>query len=155
MSREIRRAACFAISVLAALPAGAEKPPAPAECEKGTTGPVEITLRQQEGQCVAVEPIPTVCVERGKQFIWKVTNQDCRLDEGATAIEFTEPEPRAAGKKQWKYEGCKPRQNGFQPGKTMPVQCRVPKDAEPGLYKYGLKGQIKTIDPDIEVRSGR
>jgi hypothetical protein len=34
------------------------------------------------------------------------------------------------------------------------IWCDIGADAFEGFYKYGLRGQIDPLDPDVEVRRG-
>jgi hypothetical protein len=123
------------------------------KCEGGPDGAVTMTLGMQGQQCVVVEPVAAACVDRGNSIRWTLVNRDCDFDESQTAIEISQPKPKG-GQKAFKYESCTPKKNGWKKGTTAEIKCKVPKDADEGLYKYDVSGQVKTLDPDIEVRRG-
>jgi len=104
---------------------------------------------------------------------WKIDN-DCGLLVGSVAepaLEITAPTFKAP------LDGLRESQQS-QPSKAPPPKlascglkaltvderskagnvllfCEVDKNARYGFYKYGLKGQIDPLDPDVEVRGGR
>ena len=45
-----------------------------------------------------------------------------------------------------------PKKNGWKKNATAALACEIPDGAAEGVYKYGITGQIKSLDPDIEVR---
>lgn len=155
MRRKLRVVAVLATGLLTAVSVRAETPPKEddAHCAPGKDA-VEITLALDGGKrCAVVGDVPAVCVELGKSIKWKLTNRDCDFAAGTPAIEISQPKPRGK-EKPFTYEGCTPRQNAWKKGTTAPLTCRVPLLADPGTYKYDIRGQIKPLDPDIEVRKG-
>lgn len=161
MRREMRLVAVLAIVLLTSFSSG---PPAaiaetasptadPKHCPAGPNGTVTITFEQQGSQCVVAGSVPSVCADRGGSLHWSLVNKDCVFDEGRVAVEISPPKPKA-GQKPFQYGGCTPSRKGWKPGKPESIVCQVPKDADVGLYKYDLSGQIKKLDPDIEVRKG-
>jgi hypothetical protein len=102
-----------------------------------------------------------LCVILGGVVKFKVVNNCGRLIRPDTvALKIIQPEPaRTAGvsseKKAWTFGTCSGEFKTLDPdGKGNEEFCEVPASVVPGLYKYGLEGQIKKIDPDIEVRRG-
>jgi hypothetical protein len=158
--REQHFVAVLAIGLLTAFSSGppvvqAETPPKgdPDHCPPGKDA-VEITFAlDKDKQCAVVGDVPAVCVDREKSIHWKLTNKDCTFEAGSPAIEISQPKPKGK-EKPFTYANCTPRQGAWPAGRTVPLECKVPKDADPGLYKYDVSGQIKRLDPDIEVRKG-
>jgi len=125
----------------------------PLKCPNGPDGKVTITLKAQDGKCAVVQPVDLVCVERRASIHWTFANQDCRLDEGKTAVEVSQPKPKQ-GQRPFQYAGpCNRALKGWPAHKDKVIVCQVPKDADEGLYKYDISGQV-ALDPDIEVRRG-
>jgi len=153
---EMRRMVGLAI-VVGVLGAGAvcgeTKAPPPDKCPNGPDGRATITFQMHSDTCVVVEPVESVCVDRGNSIHWTLTNKDCAFKAGTDAVVISPPAPKG-GQKAFKYAECSPNQPAWPAGKSIPLNCKVPKEADVGLYKYSLSGQIKTLDPDIEVRKG-
>jgi hypothetical protein len=114
---------------------------------------VTITFKMEGGDCVVVQPVADACVELGKMVHWTLANTDCAFKAASDAVVISQPAPKA-GQKAFKYADCTPNKPAWPAGKSVDLNCRVPRDADLGLYKYSLSGQIKPLDPDIEVRRG-
>jgi hypothetical protein len=122
-------------------------------CPAGPTGQVEIKLYDTGKRCAA-RPIPAICVERGNTLRFRVVNESCRLDPLKNAVRVGPPKPKS-NQHPWQYGGCRPEFPGANTGALQVLDCKVPKSAEPGLYKFDLTGeQIEPVDPDVEVRKG-
>lgn len=132
-----------------------------------------ITLTLVDKKCRADVTPASVCVVRGGVIRWKVDN-DCGLlvgSDAAPALEITVPTLKAS------LDGLRETQES-QALKAAPAKlascglkaptlddrskvgsvllfCEVDRNARYGFYKYGLKGQIDPLDPDVEVRGGR
>lgn len=133
---------------------------------------VAITLGQNggTGPCKVLTLTPaTVYVVPGAAIRWKVTNA-CA---SARRLIFTQPKPKVAGAygksatveasvpnqervgapENWSFANCTS-EIALVPGMENALLCEVPPNVQPGLYKYGLNGDIEPVDPDIEVRRG-
>jgi hypothetical protein len=128
--------------------------PADAACPEGPDGRREIAFRKHGGRCVVVEPVAAVCVERGRRIHWTLTNRDCDWKAGAPAVVLSSPRPKGGQKRGFTYADCVPKRDAWPARTSVSLVCAVPADTEAGLYKYDVSGQVKTLDPDIEVRKG-
>jgi hypothetical protein len=152
---EMRCVAVAATLVLGLL--SAPRPPvvraaAPDKCDPGKDK-VTITFQLRDGKCAVVPPVADACVDRGNSIHWTLANKDCTFKAGSDAVVISQPTPKS-GQKAFKYAECSPNQPAWPAGKSIPLNCKVPKDADEGLYKYSLSGQITPLDPDVEVRRG-
>jgi hypothetical protein len=132
---------------------------------------VAVTLGKDDNNACAVLDVhpERVYVFPGSAIRWKVNNA---CDATARLLKFTQPKP-APGRKSatadatrvaaeavpvpeaWSFANCEPQitlRPKRDPGNVL--LCEVPEDARPGLYKYGLAGDIVPYDPGIEVRPG-
>jgi hypothetical protein len=107
-----------------------------------------------DGQCAVVGDVPAACVDRDKKIHWTLFNEDCAFDASLTAVEMSAPRLKTDEAKAFAWKECKPKKKGWAKGERETLDCKVPKDTEEGLYKYDITGQIKPLDPDIEVRRG-
>jgi hypothetical protein len=132
-----------------------------------------ITLTLVDKKCHADVTPASVCVVPGGVIRWKIDN-DCGLlvgSDATPALEITAPTFKAP------LDGLRESQQ-TQALKAPPPKlascglkaatlddrskvgsvllfCEVDKNARYGFYKYGLKGKIDPLDPDVEVRGGR
>jgi hypothetical protein len=95
-----------------------------------------------------------LCVYRGDVVHWQVYNQ-CGVLAGKTrpALAVTRLMPlREAPPAEW-LAGCRASLWRVLPGADAKnrISCRIPDSAPAGLYKYNLEGEIKTLDPQLEV----
>lgn len=125
----------------------------PKSCESGKDA-LTITFAMANGQCGVVGDVPVACVDQDKKITWTLVNKDCDFDASKTAVEMSSPRLKKDKSKGFAWGDCTPKKNGWAKGKDEKLDCKVPKDTEEGLYKYDITGQIKTLDPDIEVRRG-
>lgn len=168
MRRE--RVAFVALSLTGFL-ACAKEPPSPnlngdvvsgCDVKYGTFVKVQITLNRNDAKCRATVLPDKVCVIPGGAVRFKVLNE-CgdliRPDQAA--LKITQPVPKREPnenpkKKNWEFASCSGRFDSL--GGTDDLKnvlfCEVPDSVVPGLYKYGLTGQIDPLDPDVEVRPG-
>jgi len=155
MRLDMRCAAVTATLVLGSLwaprPAVVRAAP-PDKCAPGKDK-VTITFQMQGSECIVVQPVADACVEPGKMVHWTLANTDCAFQAGRDAVVISQPVPKG-GQKAFKYADCTPNQPAWPAGKSIPLNCKVPTDADEGRYKYSLSGQIRPLDPDIEVRRG-
>jgi hypothetical protein len=135
---------------------------------------MSVILAKTMTGCRVLSVLPDrVYVFPGSAIRWKITN-DC--DPGKRHLEFTPPTPPPAGasgravtaapstptqeqpsvREKWFFANCTAEIDlGPQADPKNVLLCEVPEKAvQPGLYKYGLKGDIDPFDPDIEVRRG-
>ncbi len=110
--------------------------------------------KSAEGACTATVAPEKVCVYRGDVLHWQVYNQ-CGVLEGGTrpALAVVRLTPvEKAPPARW-FESCRPSLARVLPGADVSnrIDCRVPESAHAGLYKYSLEGQIKTLDPWVEI----
>lgn len=122
----------------------------------------QITLSRSDGKCRAAVLPDKLCVFQGGAVRFRVVNQCGELIRpDQPALKITRPVPKSRpgdppGKKEWSFRTCSAQFDtlgqGDEPSNFM--FCEVPPSVEPGLYKYGLSGQIEPLDPDIEVRRG-
>jgi len=145
-------AATLLLGVLSASGPAVAQAARPDKCDPGKDK-VTITFKVLDGQCVVVQPVAEACVERGNSMHWTLTNEDCAFEAGSDAVVISQPVPKD-GQKAFKYAECSPNQKAWPAGKSISLNCKVPREADEGVYKYSLSGQIKPLDPDIEVRRG-
>jgi hypothetical protein len=145
-------AATFLLGMLSAPRPAVVLAAPPAKCDPGKDK-VTITFQAQGGACAVVQPVAAACVDRGNSIHWTLVNKDCAFTAGSDAVVISQPVPKG-GQKAFKYAECSPNLPAWPAGKSVPLNCKVPKEADEGLYKYTLSGQITTLDPDIEVRRG-
>jgi hypothetical protein len=128
---------------------------------------VVVTLgKNAAGTCRVLDVLPeTVYVFPGSAIRWKINNA-CDEATGRRHLKFTSPRPkpaRAAEKvaeqtpplEGWSFADCSS-DVYLGPGKDAAniLLCEVPESVKPGLYKYGLEGDVEPYDPGIEVRPG-
>jgi hypothetical protein len=134
-----------------------------------------ITLTPVDKKCHADVTPASVCVVPGGVILWRIENDCDRLagDDQAPALEITVPTFKAhlgGVNEDLKAEAAtglfpKPKlescglkaptiEKRSKPGSVL-LFCEVDRKAPYGFYKYGLKGQIDPLDPDVEVRGGR
>ena len=159
MPREWFRRAALAASLLTlvSLDPVAARGPAPKAaggCPDGPDGRTEIVFQTQGGQCVVVEPVPAVCVAPSAKILFTLTNRDCEWKAGSPAVVLSQPRPKKGPTKGFTYADCVPKRDPWPAKSSVKLTCTVPADAEEGLYKYDVTGQVKTLDPDVEVRKG-
>jgi hypothetical protein len=157
--REQFRRASFAAVLLTAVACGpsacaAAPKAAKAGCPDGPDGRREVVFQVQGGQCAVVEPVAAVCVAPGARIHWTLTNRDCEWKAGEPAVVLSQPRPKKGPKKGFTYADCVPKHDAWPAKSSVNLTCAVPADAEEGLYKYDVSGQVKALDPDIEVRKG-
>lgn len=133
---------------------------------------VKIVIKLTVGddkKCHADVTPASVCVVPGGVIRWRIDN-DCGPLIGSDvgpALEITSPTFKAhlgglsgkgnsqASKVPPKLASCALKapkiEDRSRPGNVL-LFCEVDRNAEEGFYKYGLKGQIEPLDPDIEVR---
>lgn len=110
--------------------------------------------RSAEGVCTATVAPEKLCVYRGDVLHWQVYNQ-CGLLEGkarpALAVVRLTPVEKAPPA-TW-FAACRPSLQRVLPGADAKnrISCRVPESAHAGLYKYSLEGEIRTLDPQLEI----
>jgi hypothetical protein len=153
--------------------------PAPSVASDIVSGCVEgsplvkavITLKVVEEKCHADVTPASVCVVRGGVIRWKIDNYCGPLvgSDAMPALEITAPifkapldglresqQSQASKAPPPKLASCglKARtvEDRSKAGNVL-LFCEVDKNARYGFYKYGLKGQIDPLDPDIEVRN--
>lgn len=135
---------------------------------------VAVTLgKNTAGACRVLDVLPeTVYVFPGSAIRWKVNNA---CDEtGQRRVKFTNPKPKSGDRsvtaasttsaqavgegpvlKPWFFANCIPEiVLGPQRNERNVLLCEVPENVQPGLYKYGLEGDIEPYDPGVEVRPG-
>lgn len=136
---------------------------------------VAITLgKNAAGTCRVLDVLPDkVYVFPGSAIRWKVNNA---CDEtGQRKLTFTQPVPASSGRsavasstgpagvageggstpQPWSFANCSSELVlGPQKDARNVLLCEVPETVRPGLYKYGLDGDIEPYDPGIEVRPG-
>lgn len=157
-------------------PAPSVKPDIVSGCLEGSPlVKVVIKLTTVDKKCRAEVTPASVCVQRGGVIRWRIDN-DCGRMVGtdvAPALEITVPilkvhieDPSEKAKTEAasglfskpKLESCALKaptvEHRSKPGNVL-LFCEVDPNAEYGFYKYGLKGQIDPLDPDVEVRGGR
>jgi hypothetical protein len=105
------------------------------------------------GECAVEGNVPDACVSGGASIHWTLVNRNCDFDEARTAIEMSAPKLKKDKSRSFNWD-CTPKKNGWAKGKDEKLSCKVPKGTDDGVYKYSLSGQIKPLDPDIEVRRG-
>jgi hypothetical protein len=147
----------------------AKEPPAPnlngdavsgCDVKYGTFVKVEITLNRVDARCRATVLPDKVCVIPGGAIRFKVVNE-CgdliRPDQ--PALKITQPVPKREAnekpeKKPWTLRSCSGQFDSLSGKDDLKnvLFCEVPDGVAPGLYKYGLTGQIDPLDPDVEVR---
>jgi hypothetical protein len=157
--RELLRRAALAAVLLTVVAsadsaARAQTPGTIAGCPGGPDGRTEIVFQAKGGQCVVVEPVASVCVAPGAKIHWTLTNRDCEWKPGEPAVVLSQPRPKKGPKKGFAYADCVPKRDPWPAKSSVTLSCLVPADAEEGLYKYDVTGQVKTLDPDVEVRKG-
>ena len=158
MRLEMRCVAVAATLVLGLL--SAPRPPVvraapPDKCERPGKDRVTITFQMQGDECVVVRSRwPRSCVDRGNSIHWTLANKDCTFKDGSRPRSRSRSRTPKGGQKAFKYAELHAEPAGWPAGKSIPLNCKVPKDADQGLYKYSLSGQITPLDPDIEVRKG-
>jgi hypothetical protein len=129
-----------------------------------------IGLTRVDGKCHAEVTPGSVCVTRGGVVRWKIDN-DCGELSGTSddpALEITVPTfkvplngPDAASREKLRsgtgsrLDSCGIKIATVPARPIPPVFCEVGLDADYGFYKYGLRGRIESVDPDVEVRPGR
>ncbi len=123
---------------------------------------VQITLARTDGRCRATVLPEKVCVFQGGGVRFRVVDRCGDLRSDLPAVSITQPVPQAErgekpGKKAWTFKACIGRFDSLGQGDDPKnfLTCEVPDRVVPGLYKYGLTGQIDPLDPDVEVRKGR
>jgi hypothetical protein len=137
---------------------------------------VAVTLgKNAAGTCRVLDVLPdTVYVFPGSAIRWKINNA-CDETPARRELRFTPPTPRfagAAGKagtagtaaptgeqspvpEKWSFANCTAKIDlGPQKDARNVLLCEVPESVQPGLYKYGLEGDIEPYDPGVEVRPG-
>jgi len=113
------------------------------------------------GKCrvQAFEP-KTVHVFRGSAIRWKVTNACDKAGAAKRRLKFTNPQPTgshtvsaaSSGPKPFAFTNCSSEVLlGSRSDPLNVLLCEVPNDAEYGVYKYNLEGDIETYDPGLEV----
>jgi hypothetical protein len=159
MPRELTSRTALAAVFLAVVSPGpaavvAQTASASPGCPGGPDGRTEIVFQAKGGQCVVVEPVASVCVAPGAKIHWTLTNRDCEWKPGEPAVVLSQPRPKKGPKKGFAYADCVPKRDPWPAKSSVQLTCTVPADAEEGLYKYDVTGQVKTLDPDVEVRRG-
>ena len=129
-----------------------------------------ITLTPVGEKCHADVTPASVCVVAGGVIRWKIKNNCSPLvgSDDTPALEITAPtfkaeldglresqQSQASKASPPKLESCALKAPTIgKPGNVL-LFCEVDKKARYGFYKYGLKGLIAALDPDVEVRGGR
>lgn len=131
---------------------------------------VLIELESKDGRCLPEVTPASVCVAPAGVVWFKIQNgrmeksriqNGCEFpsDQAGPAVEIGQPSfkrrldgPKdgAMGSKEL-FLNCPLRIDRLENGASRSFKCDVPTDAIPGFYKYGLTGQIVTLDPDVEV----
>jgi hypothetical protein len=162
----------------ASAPGPRDSYPAPSVTSDIVSGCVEgsplvkavITLTRVDEKCHADVTPASVCVVPGGVIRWKIDN-DCGLLVGSVAepaLEITAPtfkapldglresqQSQASKAPPPKLASCGLRAPTVDDRSKILLFCEVDRNARYGFYKYGLKGQIDPLDPDVEVRGGR
>jgi hypothetical protein len=125
---------------------------------------VLVDLKPEGDRCVAEVTPASVCVAAGGAVRFKVQNGCTSLggpDRPAleiTRASFKRPlgrEPAPVDPPPLFPASCALKVQRIDKGGSHVLFCDVAEDAYEGFYKYGLTGQIVTVDPDVEVRPGR
>jgi hypothetical protein len=128
-----------------------------------------ISLTVVDQKCHADVTPASVCVVPGGVILWKVDNGCGPLvgSDDAPALEITAPTFKAplgglresakgqTAKAHPKLESCglkATRVDDRSRSGSLMLFCEVDKGADYGFYKYGLRGKIDPLDPDVEVR---
>jgi hypothetical protein len=101
-----------------------------------------------------------LCVQRGGEVRWQVNNR-CgaalsALGRPALAVVRLNPEKdpeKGARAAEWSDRCSSAALTRVEIGAPAAnlLSCRVPRDAPLGAYKYSLEGEIRPLDPRIEV----
>jgi hypothetical protein len=120
---------------------------------------VLIDLKPSADHCAPEVTPASVCVAPGGVVKFRVHN-GCR-DLGKPdlpALEITQPAFKRAlfGTETWTggglFQDCSLKIPQIAAGASPVILCEIAADAVDGFYKYGLKGDIDPLDPDVEVR---
>jgi len=132
-----------------------------------------ILAKSSTGSCRVAEVLPDrVHVFPGSAIRWKVNNA-CDETSGRRHLKFTPPRPKRSGSSEkaattgvsaaavegglepWSFANCVSELDlGPQKDGRNVLLCEVPEGVRPGLYKYGLEGDIEPYDPDVDVHKG-
>jgi hypothetical protein len=132
--------------------ATAEEMARPNPCPHGKDA-LTITFAIPEGShaCEVKGDVPDACVHAGASIHWTLVNENCDFNESQTAVEMSAAKLKKDKTKRFNWE-CTPKKNGWPKKSDVKLDCKVPKDTDEGVYKYDITGQIKPVDPDIEIR---
>lgn len=113
--------------------------------------------------CVAEVTPASVCVTPAGVVRFKIQNGCPDLDlPGRAALEIKVQKFKGSLSGQQVeartldiFQNCSLQVLKIKKGENPVVLCDVVPDATHGFYKYGLKGLVDPLDPDVEVRPGR
>jgi hypothetical protein len=118
-----------------------------------------IDLKPSADRCAPEVTPASVCVAPAGVVRFRVHNGCGELGKpDRPAVEITQPEFKRAlfGAEPWTggglFQSCSLKIPQMAAGANQVILCEIAADAPDAFYKYGVKGDIEPIDPDVEVR---
>ncbi len=119
---------------------------------------VLVDLKPSADKCAPEVTPASVCVAPAGVVRFRVHNGCGDLGKpDRPAVEITQPEFKRAlfGTEPWTgglFQSCSLVIPRVAAGANQIILCEIAADAPDAFYKYGVKGDIEPIDPDVEVR---